>query len=158
MRTNALLLAAAATLCLQACSIDGIKLRNETQVSLIPYPVVTTPPPPHRESNPAGAIAPGANGKIDPTGFNPLFYSAQPVALTVANGLHIQFTSAGDEPQAVMARVFHHVVQPGQEGSDPAQQPVLLHEVFQEVPGGNILITVATDDQTNGGWSVTITK
>ncbi|MEM7310800.1 MAG: hypothetical protein AAF682_29285 [Planctomycetota bacterium] len=103
-----------------------LTLQNDSAVPLVPYPVVTTPPPPHREADPANTVAAGTSQAIEPTGFNPLYYQAsRMLSLTLQLGLD-------QDPPAVLARVLRHAVEPGQEGADPALQPTLVGEqVFE---------------------------
>ena len=116
MKSCALLLLAAL---LASCGAGDytLTLRNRTEVDLVPYPVVTTPPPPHREADPANTLAHDSEVQIDTTGFNPLFFHEGSM-----KGVVIQL-GLDDDPAALRVVLFQYQVPPGQEGSDPALQP-----------------------------------
>lgn len=115
---------------LTGCAEDfEITLENQTNVGLVPYPVVTVNGAPQRQADPAGTIPAGQSAPIDPTGFNPLYYvEAAGFAVTVQLALD-------SDPAQVLVRTTKHVVPPGQEGGDPANQPVLLDEALFEPAG-----------------------
>lgn len=145
----------AGTLCGCSSLSSKLVLQNATGKTLTAYPVVTSPPPPHRE---ASTKIPNLDRyRIDPAGFNPVFYTPGVTDTTKANGLYIGLP--GDEPFQILYRVFHYRVAPGDEGHDPALQPILLHEAIQDVDDVDQTITVSTFTSANtppGGWTVTI--
>ena len=103
-----------------------IRLSNDTTAKLIPYPVVTSPPPPHREADPANSVFAGHSKLLDPTGFNPLFYfDGRKVSLTWQFALD-------ENPPTILVRTTQHQVPPGQEGNDPALKPTLVSEELFE--------------------------
>ena len=132
------------TLLLASCQTftSTLSLQNETNRDLVPYPVVTTPPPPHRAPDTANTIAPSGRLEIDPEGFNPVFYFGGVGDLGAPNGVFVGLGFYDQEPPIIHIRLFHYVVPPGQEGSDPALQPVLLREDFEEVQDENLVIRV----------------
>lgn len=122
---------------LASCAADfTITLRNRSTLAFVPYPVVTDPPPPHREADPANTLGNNAEVSIDPVGFNPLFYNEG-----TQIGLMLQL-ALDDDPPAVLVRIFQHSVAPGQEGSDPSAQPQLVDEVLFEPTAENLIFTV----------------
>ena len=55
-----------ALLTMAGCPFSSkLTLRNETGMTLTPYPVVTTPPPPHREADSANQIPTNGSAEID---------------------------------------------------------------------------------------------
>lgn len=153
---------AAAALLLPGCApIKGIFLQNDTGSDLTPYPVVTNPPPPHREADPGSKVPAGGEGKIDPQSFNALYYAPGftppgPNPEDVANALNVQLPSDDDDPKFILARTFHYFAEPGQEGTQPDLQPKKLHEIFHEVNSEHVKITLSNDDTVPGGWKVEI--
>ena len=114
-RTIALLVAA---VLVTGCATDHIvTLRNNTGAPLTYCPVVTDPPPPHREVSNT-IIDPGLRTEIDVDGFNPLYWDP-------GSNLSVLVQLAlTDDPPMLLAVILQHQVPPGQEGNDPALQPV----------------------------------
>ena len=139
-----------------------LTLRNETGVTLTPYPVVTTPPPPHREADSANQIPTNGSAEIDTRGFNPVYYVPGISDVNRANGVYIGLQLDGDDdPFLIQYKVFHYKVPPGQAGHDPAKQPILLHSGVQEVTDVDHGITIKGAGPVGpppppGGWRVTI--
>ena len=133
LRRVALLLVAG--LC--ACAEDyTVTLVNETDVPLVPYVVVTDPPPPHRAADAAGTIPPGGQASIDPTGFNTIYYAEQP-----GFGLAIQL-SLDATPAEVLVRSMRHQVPPGDEAGDPLKAPMVLLDQHFEPQSTNFALIV----------------
>ncbi len=127
-----------AVLLLSSCASGDYTIRifNQTSEPLVPFPVVTTPPPPHREADPSNAVPPDGLGDIVPTGFNPMYYSpARNFSVLLQLGLD-------DDPPQILGRIFTHVVPPGQEGTDPALQPTLQAEELFEPTKLNLVFIV----------------
>jgi len=125
MSSNRALLAAACLLA--ACATDHkLYLKNNTGVPLTYCPVVTQPPPPHRTVS-SQVVAATGHFEIDIDGFNPVFWD--PVSKL---GVQVQMALA-DDPALILAVVLQYKVPPGAEGTDPALQPVALHEYPYEV-------------------------
>ncbi len=133
-------LLASCLLALFATSCAGdytIQLQNDTAGALVPYPVVTSPPPPHREADLASVVAVGSSRSIDPESFNPLFFSElRKISLTLQLSLDL-------DPPQILGRTMLHVVPPGQEGTDPALQPTQLEEMLFEPTSKNLTFVVA---------------
>lgn len=147
--------------CLASCSYDSIlRLRNETGDDLVPYPVVTTPPPPHREALPAGTVPHQGEAVLDTKGFNPVYFQEGVVDLDEANGLYLGFDLIDADPLLIQYKVFHYKVPPGTDGGDPTKQPILLHQGFEEVEDLDLTILVTTKADIGqgglppGGWRV----
>lgn len=115
-------------------------LQNETSVDLVPYPVVTVPAPPHREADPSNTVPPNGRLEIDAEGFNPLFYTSSIVDPAAPNALFVGLAFYGDDPPLIQIKLMHYVVPPGQEGTDPAKQPVVLRERIEEVNDEDLVI------------------
>jgi hypothetical protein len=119
-----------------SCSEDyTVTLVNNGGIDLVPYPVVTSPPPPHREADPANAIPGGSSAPIDPGGFNPLYHHADSEL-----GFIVQL-ALDDDPAQILVVLHRYTVPPGQEGTDPALQPVKLDEKLFEPTKKNITLT-----------------
>ena len=133
------ILAAIIALGLMGCSaVYSIQLRNESTATVVPYPVVVDPPPPHREADPQGAVGPGVTASMDPTGFNPLYYApGRELSLTFQFSLDL-------EPAQILVRLNSHVVEPGQEGTDAALQPTLVEEMLFEPIGKDLTFVLGT--------------
>ena len=124
-----------------------ITLHNLTATSLVPYPVVVTPPPPHRQRDLAGRIAHGCSGSVDTAGFN-LVLTNEIYTGTSANGIFLGFDFEST-PSVLQVKVFHYKVAPGAEGNDPALQPVLIKQnVFEASDGDELTV--------DGNWDATI--
>lgn len=122
------LVALATALSLAACTGSGyaLTLQNDSGVPLHIAAVVADPPP-QRWVVTSETIANGARYDISNDARDPLFYD--PVSkLSVA----ILFDWSQQFP-IVLTRVMKHVVPPGEEGSDPREQPKLLLETPFEV-------------------------
>ena len=124
-------------LLLGSCASDyTITLRNRANVDMVPYPVVTTPPPPHRAADPANTLAHNQQTDVDPTGFNPLFFHA-------GSGTSVTFQLSLDtDPPQILIRIMQHQVPPGQEGTDPALQPQLADETLIEPTQLDLVFTI----------------
>lgn len=131
------LAAATLGLLLAGCPDDfEVTLRNDSGATLVPYPVVTGPPPPHREADPAGAIAPGNSASIETADFNPLYYTeGRMLSLTVKLGLD-------QDPAQILVRLLEHQVPPGQELGDPALAPARRSEQLFEPTGTDLTLVV----------------
>ena len=160
--TWCLLLCAVLALSVTSCDFTSdLTFRNVTGQTLTPYPVVTTPPPPHREADSAANISPGGTASIDPLGFNPVYYAAGITDPTQANGVYLGLDLDDAAPFMIQFKVFHYRVPPGQAGHDPDKQPILLHTGVQEIIDVDHTITVsrfpiAGEPLPPGGWSVRI--
>ena len=157
-----LLLPTLALLVLPSCFSSGLRLRNQSGSELVPYPVVTDPPPPHRVADPGNAVPHNSATALDPQGFNPVFYTGGITDDSKANTLQLQF-ALDQEPYSILARTLHSHVAPDQETNDPSLQPILLHEVFAEIENRDYRIIVSSlptlsDPLPPGGWRVTIEK
>ena len=141
-----------------SCFSSGIRLINDTTQPLTPYPVVTDPPPPHREADPAGVVAPAASTALDPNGFNPVFYAAQSVSDQGPNGLALSFALVDGDPKEILVRIMRYAVEPGQEGTDPALQPTVLREDIYEVEDEDLDVLLEEKVGDAGGkvWQVSV--
>ena len=144
---------------LTSCFTSSLAIRNETPTALVPYPVVTSPPPPHREADPAASIAPNAEQEIDPEGFNPVYY-AGPVDGTKPNGVFLGLALYHQDPPQIQYRIFHYAVAPGQEGTDPALQPTLLREDVLDLTDDDYVVRVIRKqaDVPSAQWEVVAEK
>jgi hypothetical protein len=113
-----------------------LALENQTQMPMVPYPVVTNPPPPHRAEDAAGAVAARDRELIDISGFNPAYYQEKTKV-----GLLIQLALL-DEPPVLLVVTYQYKVPPGQAGSDPTKQPIKLAEYFFSPTKEKILVRV----------------
>ncbi len=102
----------------------SVEYENLTRVPLDYCVVVTTPPPPHRECTRTLQVDKVAD--VDPTDFNPVIWD--PVSKL---GTIVQM-ALGDDPPAVLVRLYQFQVEPGADGGDPALQPSLIDEWFLE--------------------------
>lgn len=120
------------------CDSDDytITLVNDSNTDFVPYPVVTDPPPPHREADTANTLADGQQESFVPSGFNPAYYHAQS-----KRGFFLQL-GLDDDPPQILFKLMQFVVPPGQEGTDPANQPTELYQELYEPQGTEITITV----------------
>lgn len=137
---------------------SNITIRNQLAQTLVPYPVRETPPPPHREADPANSLELFDTAPIDPSGFNPVYYASGIENQSSANGLFIGLDSLDADPFHIQFKVFHYKVPPGEAGSDPDLQPILLHQGIVEVEDVNQLIRVRTviTSPPPGGWQIDI--
>ncbi len=148
---------------LASCTFsNSIRLRNKTNGDLVLYPVVTNPPPPHREASIINTIAKDDFGVLNHNAFNPVYYQAGIANPSRPNGLYLGFDLYDADPLVILYRVMHYVVPPGQEGNDPALQPIILEEDFVEVPDQNLVVRVIQENvmmvpPMPGGWRVEIT-
>ena len=123
---NLLLLVALSSIVVACATDHALVLKNNTSVPLTYCPVEVTPPPPHREVS-STVLQPPLRFPIDVEGFNPLFWDpVSNLSVTVQIAL-------ADDPPMILAVVYQHVVPPGQEGSDPALQPIKQAEYSFEV-------------------------
>jgi hypothetical protein len=139
---------------------SNLRLLNQSGHTLTPYPVVTDPPPPHREADTAHPIAPSGSQPIDPAGFNPVYYTTGVTDQSKANGLYIGL-DLEDAPLMIQYKTFHYKVPPGQAGKDPALQPILLHSGVEEVQNVDLRIVVRGFFPPGvtpppGGWEIMI--
>lgn len=134
---------------------SNITLKNRTMKTLTPYPVKSTPPPPHREADPTNNILQGHTAAIDPHGFNPVYYASGVTDPNDANGVYIGL-DLDDDPMMIQYKVFHYKVPPGEAGTDPAKQPILLKQGVKEVADVDLRITVAALLPNPGDWAVGI--
>jgi len=121
-----------------ACDADDftITLVNDSNSDLVPYPVVTDPPPPHSEVDAANTLSDGQQTSFVPAGFNPAYYHAES-----ERGFFLQFALEDDPPQ-ILFKLMKFVVPPGQEGNDPANAPTELYQEVFEPQGTEVTITV----------------
>lgn len=126
----------------------SLELENLTGRTLTPYPVVIGPPP-QRVADPSAAIAEGAVGTIDPSGFNPVYvYVPLPKLPGLANGLIVQL-ALDQAPAAILVRTQQYQVEPGSEGSDPAQAPQLIQEhLFSDLVEGAYVLRIGPEFST----------
>jgi len=154
-------LALTLVLCSTSCSYDSLlRLQNETEGPLVPYPVALDPPPPHREAHPTHTIAAQTTYVLDAKGFNPVFYQPGTHDPALANGVYLGFDLTDAEPLLIQFKVWHYQVPPGQEGTDPAKQPILLYQGIREVEDMDLTIVVSTAPVLGpgglppGGWRI----
>ena len=142
------LLALLAVLC--GCPSDTytLTLANSTQSDLVPYPVVTTPPPPHREPDAANTLAHNDSTLVDVDGFNPLYYSPE-----LKIGVVIQMDLLGEPPQ-LFVRAFDYAVAPDQV-TDEASQVTLREEMAFEITKTQLELNIG---RTTNGFPVTFTE
>jgi len=137
MRTvqAAALAALLALLCGCPSETYTLTLVNSTQAPLVPYPVVTDPPPPHREADPAGTLAHGDSAAIDVDAFNPLYYGPESgLAVLVQMDLR-------PEDGELLVRVLEYQVPPD-EVTDEAAQVTLIEENVFAVTGTTLELDV----------------
>lgn len=110
-----------------------IRIANRTEQALVPYPVVTTPPPPHRERDLDQRVPHGCYALIDPLGFN-VVYSNELFSITdrSVNGFSMQFDTS-TSPTGLLYRAMHFRVAPGDEGTDPDLQPWVVEETYRQL-------------------------
>jgi hypothetical protein len=151
-----------ALLMIAACDFtSNVTLNNQSGHALTPYPVKVTPPPPHREADPANIILEAGTTPIDPHGFNPVFYTTGISDVSKANGIYIGLDLDDASPMMIQYKVFHYKVPPGEAGKDPANQPILLHQGVVEVEDVDQMITVSWFGPAGvplppGGWRVVV--
>ena len=112
-------MAVALALCAATSCQNTVSLRNQTGVVLTYCPVVTTPPPPHRECS-GTTLDDGQRVEIDTGGFNALYWD--PISKL---GFIIQLDTTST-PKHILVRVFQHQVPPGEEG--PGTLPTSVNE------------------------------
>ena len=104
----------------------NLTLQNDIGRAITPYPVVTTPPPPHRVADPSNAIGVGASGTVDVAGFNPVYiYPPLPQIAGQPNGFIVQLDLESPDP-TILVISYQYKVPPGEEQGDPANQPVAI--------------------------------
>ena len=135
------LLALAVLLSLSSCFSSRLGLRNETTAPLVPYPVVTDPPPPHREQG-SPILLPGQITEIDIEGFNPLFYAQSVTDPARPNAVFVGLALYAEEPPLLQWRLLHYPVPPDAVGANSAQQPTVLREEAMEVPDEDLVLRV----------------
>jgi hypothetical protein len=108
----------------------SVYLHNGTNYTLTPYQMVSQPPPAHYQADPKNDIAPNTQAPIEKYGLHPVFYApviADPTDLQEPNGVYFKFFfNQPKGPWPVQYMVYHYQVPPGQEGTDPGKQPILL--------------------------------
>ncbi len=129
-----------------------MELHNRTFQILTPYPVNAELEPPQREADPAHNLASGEFIVVDPAGFNPVYYQPGVNDETKANGFFVGLNLIDADPLQVQYKVFHYRVPPGQAGSDPDLQPILLQSEVVDVEDVDMLIVVRELDTSPGGW------
>ena len=135
---------------------SGITFHNQTSRPITPYPFRLTPPPPHREADPANTVPASGSAPLDPNGFNPVFYVSAVDDVARANGIFIGFDFVGENPHYVQYKVFHYKVPPGQAGTDPDNQPILFQNEIVEVENVDLSISVRVDPDAPGRLAVTV--
>ena len=146
-------------LLLTSCFTSELRISNETMSPMVPYPVVTSPPPPHREADPSSTLGVGDIQTIDTGGFNPLYYASGITDPQIPNALFIGLDLHDADPPLIQHRLMHYPVPPGQEGTDPALQPIVIVDKVEEVPDKNLIINVfegPVDRSPGTGWKVQI--
>lgn len=119
-----------------------LTLVNETGQTITFYQVNESPPP---SRLPAGTIPDDGTFNIDPDGFNTVFAWPGGISTTgsAPNGFFIGL-ALSDSPPLIQYKRFHYKVTPGEAGSDPTLQPILLDQQIVEVVEGEVLIIVDT--------------
>ena len=133
---------------------------NRTDGTMTPYPVIVNtdvdPPTARREARPEENLAPSEFVDIDINGFNPVFYVAGINDESLANGIFIGLNLFDADPIQIQYKVFHYRVPPGQAGSDPDLQPILLQSEIVAVEDNDVSIAVRSGDPSPDGWNVVI--
>lgn len=145
--------------CFTSCFTSELAIRNETQSQWVPFPVVTSPLPPHREANPAKTILVGKQQAIDPEGFNPIYFASDVSDPSLPNAIFIGLALHANDPPQIQHKLMHYPVPPGQEGTDPGLQPIVIVDKIHEVPDENTVIRVfegPVDREPGFGWKVEI--
>ena len=138
------------------CFDARLGLRNDTPDLLVPYPVVTNPPPPHRMQADSPVFS-GQLVEIDIEGFNPLFFAPYITDPNRPNAVFVGLALATDDPPLLQWQLLHYAFPPDQVGSDPAKQPVVLRAETVEVPNEDLVLRVSegpSDQEPFVTWSV----
>ena len=125
-------LAVAPLVTLGACSENPtfrFRLNNDTGVTLQVHAVENG----QRVAEDA-LVNSGDSYGIDPNGFDLAFYDPRPTNEVRPNALYVQVVLDEQDGAEVLTRITYNVVPPGQEGSDPDEQPVLMDDVIVDVP------------------------
>ena len=119
-----------------------LTLVNETGHTLTFFDVNLSPPP---SRLPAGTTSDNGTFNINPDGFNPVLAWPGGISTTGMNpnGFLIGLALTGSPPRIQYKR-FHYKVTPGEAGTVPALQPILLDQQVVDVVEGEVLITVDT--------------
>lgn len=150
---------AAAMATTAGCFESNLTLRNVTGHTLTPYPVVSDPPPLHREADTAGDIENHGSASINPFGFNPVYYVPGIDDEDQPNGVYIGLDLDGAAPWYIQYKIFHYKVPPGEAAKDPDKQPILLDQGVEDVNNEDQLIRVRALMNPDGSedWVVLIT-
>lgn len=145
--------------CLQmGCTFSSeLTLANRTLGNLTPFPVNVDLDPPSREPDFANTIEMGGFFPIAPHGLNPVFYAAGIDDESLANGVFIGLNLLEADPLQIQYKIFHYRVPPGNAGSDPDLQPILIAQDVVDVEDVNMIIGILARDTEPGGWQVRIT-
>lgn len=129
------------------CSAEKFRVRlfNNTNVTLEPYVV-------HNGTRiPDGSdLAHGGSYSINPLGFNVAFYNPLPVAAGQPNAIYVQMSFDATAGGEVLTRAYHNTVPPGQEGTDPAEQPALVNDEYISIPADAKGLEIRLEP----GWTV----
>lgn len=140
-----------------ACDFSArMEFHNRTQQTMTPYPLNLELEPPRRVADPANALAPADFVVIDPRGFNPVFYAPGITDEAMANGIFLGLGLIEADPLALQYKVFHYRVPPGEAGSDPDLQPILLQDEVVEIEDVDIRIAVRGVGPSPDGWNIRI--
>ncbi len=124
-----------------------MRFHNRTGTDLIPYPVVTSPPPPHRERDVDGRIPRNCSATVDSEGFN-LVLTNEDYGGSGTNGVFLGFDTS-TSPLTVLVRRLRYKVAPGQEGSNSSLQPEVIQDEVVEV-------AVDGDVTVDSAWQVSV--
>lgn len=119
-----------------------LTLNNRTYTTLTPYPLDLDAEPPRRTADPANDVASGGMHSIDPHWFNPVFYAPGIDDESLANGVFIGLNLLEADPMQIQYRLFHYRVPPGEAGSDPDLQPILIGQEVIDVEDIHMVIGV----------------
>ena len=133
-----------------------MELHNRTFQILTPYPVNADLEPPRRVADPANNLGSGDFVVVDPAGFNPAYYQSGVNDEAKANGFYVGLNLIDADPLQVQYKVYHYRVPPGEAGSDPDLQPILLQSEVVEVENVDIMIVVREVDTSPGGWTMRV--
>ncbi len=123
---------------------------------MTPYPLSIDLEPPRRVADPSGNLAPGDSVDINAMGFNPVFYAPGITDEAMANGIFLGLALMDADPLRIQYKVFHYRVPPGEAGSDPDLQPILLQDEIVEIEDVSIIFTVRTSGPSPDGWNILI--